>query len=256
VKLEWFIRIVAPAALWLAALAGSGCATKGPNHVYTATSAKPQVIYDRGPDATTEVPTFMAPGESLTGLAYDPYTDHLFLRLAPGNKVRVVDRPARQIKREFFVGNLPATGGGDLAVRPRDGHIFLVHPTLAALVEINRFGDYVRQVELAGLNGRIAGVAYDPVQERLWVSEDSPQRKLHVYDRSGTHLREFKLNPGGPRGHLAYDSTKREIHVAVLEEALIAVFSEDGILLRQIPAQDGHMTEFLDAGQRSFVRVF
>src|SRR5436190_17530024 len=112
-------------ALLCVALALGGCATPGPMHVYFTGSGAPEVIGDAGGDRQVDVPSFLEPEDALTGLAYDPFTDHLFLRLAPGNQIRVVDRPARAIKREFTIDGLSAAGGGDLAVRPRDGHIFL-----------------------------------------------------------------------------------------------------------------------------------
>src|SRR6185436_8779329 len=97
-------------------LALAGCATPGPWHVYLGDAPAPTVVVDVSGDARTEVPSFLEPEDQLTGLAYDPFTDHLFLRLAPGNKIRVVDRPARAIKREFTIESLSTTGGGDLAV--------------------------------------------------------------------------------------------------------------------------------------------
>src|SRR5471032_2047214 len=131
-------RLLLAAALCALALGGGGCATPGPLHVYSLASPTAPDIADRGPEPALDVPSFLAAGETVTGFAYDPFTDHFFLRLAPGNRIRVVDRPARAVKREFVVSGLPATGGGDLAVRPRDGHIFLVHPTEPMVIELTR----------------------------------------------------------------------------------------------------------------------
>src|SRR5476649_2756664 len=96
-------RRLAMAALTGGAFGGAGCATPGALHVYSLASAAHETVHDTGPEGATDVPSFIAPDEILTGLAYDPFTDHFFLRLAPGNHFRVVDRPARTIKREFKV---------------------------------------------------------------------------------------------------------------------------------------------------------
>lgn len=250
------VRIIGLAVLAVATLGAGGCATPGPNHIYTVSATRTDVVQDSGPTSQVDVPSFIAADELLTGLAYDPYTDHLFLRLAPGNRIRVVDRPARQIKREFVVAELPETGGGDLAVRPRDGHIFFIHPNTAALVETNRFGEFIRRINLARIGGKIVGVAFDPTRNRLLVLDDAPDPRLSFFDLEGTLLRSVRLEHEGARGHLAYDSASGEMYLAAVRAAQITVFSEEGKVLRQIASPDGEIVEFIDVGQRSFVRVF
>jgi len=124
VRAPWRARAGA-AVLSAVALGGGGCATPGTLHVYTVDHEKPATVARR-PWRTTplEVPSFIKEGERLTGFAYDPFTDHFFLRLAPGDRMRVVDRPARAVKREFAIGTDPASRGGDMAVRPaRRAHL-------------------------------------------------------------------------------------------------------------------------------------
>src|SRR5690606_28172356 len=84
-------------------IGGAGCATPGPNHLYAITEAQRDTIADHAAPGveTMDLPSFLEPEDTLLGIAYDSYTDHLFLRLAPGNRFRVVDRPDRSIKREF-----------------------------------------------------------------------------------------------------------------------------------------------------------
>ena len=131
----------------LAALAGvllcTGCSTPGPNHAYLASFSEQPIIDVRPGSPDVSVPTYLSLVKELYGIAYDPFTDHLFLRTAPGNFVQVIDRPARAIKRTFTVKGLPP-GPGDLAIRSRDRHLFFVHPTLPAIVETTLFGVIVR----------------------------------------------------------------------------------------------------------------
>jgi uncharacterized protein YjiK len=200
-----------------------------------------------------EVPSSTTAEDQLTGLAYDPYTDHLFLRLAPGNRLRVVDRPDRKIKREFTVPELAGFGGGDLTVRPRDGHIFFACPTERFVVETDRFGKFVRRLELAGLNGEASGIAYDAVRDRLLIAVNGPTVELRIHGLDGKLLQSARWDAGQVRS-LAYDAASRELHAVVQGESSVLVFSEEGKLLRKVPATGP--VDFVDLGQRSFVRVF
>ncbi|AOS46472.1 hypothetical protein Verru16b_03578 [Lacunisphaera limnophila] len=240
-------------ALAIALLAAAGCATPGPNHLYTISSAHSGVIRDTGPAETVEVPSFITADEVLTGLAYDPYTDHLFLRLAPGNRIRVIDRPDRSIKREFTIPELASMGGGDLAVRPRDGHLFFTCPVENFVIETDRFGKFIRRLELEGSNGWTLAIAYDPVRNRLLLATSGAYAALRIHDLDGKLLRTADF-PFRRTTSLAYDADKRELHAAVLGEPGVVVLDEQGQLLRKAPAGDPF--DFIDLGQRSFVRVF
>ncbi|MBI3885447.1 MAG: hypothetical protein HY302_06930 [Opitutae bacterium] len=241
----------------LAALLVGGCATRGPLHLYSAAGTQPGFVSDRGPTTVSRLPVFLPVGSTLTGLAYDPFTDCLFLRLAPGNRIRVIDRPARRIKREFTVDALAAAGGGDLAVRPRDGHLFLAHPTEPALVETTRFGEFVRTIALERLTAPPAGVAYDAARDQLLVlsvAGELPEVSVHATD--GRWLRRIPLRSAGAREGLAYDPAAREFYVASTGAAVIAVFDEQGELRRTVPAPGNIPARFFDLGERSFVRIF
>jgi hypothetical protein len=237
----------------LGALLLGGCATPGPNHVYTVNFEQPATISDLGPAGAVAIPSFTTAEDKPSGLAYDPYTDHLFLRLAPGNKVRVVDRPDRKVKREFTIPELPSAGGGDLAVRPRDGHIFFACPPGHFVVETDRFGKFVRRFELAGRDGEVSGIAYDAERNRLFIATRGPQPQLGIHDLDGKLLRSFDLAIAQVRS-LAYDATTRELHAVAGDESAILVLNEDGKVLRREPAREP--VDFVDLGQRSFVRVF
>lgn len=251
-NLASFTRIAVLAGLSAVALGGGGCATPGPNHVYTLGEPNPASIRDTGPESVVEVPSHVTDRERVTGMAYDPYTDHLFLRLAPGNVIRVVDRPDRSIKREFTIPELPATGG-DLTVRPRDGHLFFACPGDRFVVETDRFGKFLRRLELEMGDGDAGGIAYDAVRNRLLVAVNGPQPELRIHTLNGKLLQSSPLN-SGPILSLAYDATNREIHAVVRGESALVVLNEEGKILRMVPA--GASTDFVDLGQRSFVRVF
>jgi len=242
-------------ALAAAIVAGGleGCATRGPLHVYSI-AANPTTVLDLGDENASAVPSFLAPGESVIGFAYDPFTDHFFLRLAPGNRIRVIDRPARAIKRELELERVPpgAAGSRDLAVRPRDGHLFATHPTAPALIELTRFGRFVREIPLERLTSAPAGVAYDSLGDRLLVLDGDDTRRVSIHDLVGRVLGAIPLarrvDPS-----LAFDSEQRELYAPLAgEAATIAVFDETGKLVRTLP-QPGR---FVDVGPRSLVRVF
>ena len=240
------------AALACVGFGTAGCATPGPLHVYTIAPGQPAVVHDTsGTAPAVDVPDFLAPGETLTGFAYDPFTDHFFLRLAPGNRIRVVDRPARAVKREFKVAQLSTAGGGDLAIRPRDGHVFALESSEHAVVEFNRLGEFVRRIPLSGLPGPVAGLGYDSARDRLLVLSGAPARVT-------THTLDGKLLSGAPLDReitpaaLAYDSEKKEIYVPLAAGSAIGIFGEDGKCRRTLPLN----ATFLDVGPRSFLRLF
>ncbi len=241
-------RLTFAAALSAVALSGGGCATPGPLHVYSVATATAPEIRDEGPAPAISVPTFLAAGESITGFAYDPFTDHFFLRLAPGNRIRVVDRPARAIKREFTVEKLPTDGGGDLALRPRDGRLFLALTHEPALMELSRFGDFVRQI---ALDAPAAGVAIDATRDHM-LTLDETGKKITVHDLAGAALAQISLDREVALGSLGYDGDRREIYAPLAGNATIGVFDEHGRLQRKLPIA----AEFLDVGPRSFLRMF
>ena len=67
----------------------AGCATPGPLHLYSLARSGAPTVVDVGPSTSAEVPSHLAAGESVAGLGYDSFTDHLFLRLPPGTRVAV-----------------------------------------------------------------------------------------------------------------------------------------------------------------------
>ncbi len=230
----------------------AGCATPGPLHIYSAAGARPDIVSDSGPTAIERVPSFLAAGEELTGLAYDPFTDYLFLRLAPGNRIRVIDRPARNVKREFVLAEIPATGGGDLAVRPRDGHVFAALPGEAALVKFTRYGGYGGKIALGESAGTVRGVAFDAARDRLFILTDASATRVLVCAPDGRTLSVLKLDRTVAPGCLAYDSAQRELYAPLAGGTSVGVFGEDGRFRREFALR----VPFFDVGPRSFLRIF
>ncbi len=240
-----------------------GCATPGPLHVYSVVAPKAEIVRDTGSDATTAtVPSFLKTGETLVGFAYDPFTDHFFLRLAPGDRIRVVDRPARAVKREFTVAGLALAStsprGGDLAIRPRDGHVFAAHSTQPAVVEFNRFGEIARTLPLATLNAPPAALAFDVARDHLLALSGGDLARVTTHDLTGQRVSAVALDRDVTLTVLAYDSEQRELYAPLAREAAIGVFDEQGHLVRTIPLPPDSTAgaTLLDVGPRSFLRLF
>ena len=224
----------------------AGCATPGPLHTYTVAAGAPTVVQDGSAGTARDIPSFLAVGESLVGFAYDPFTDHFFLRLAPGNRIRVVDRPARAIKREF---DIPIDGAGDLAVRPRDGHMFLLGAETGRVTETTRLGQLVRTLPLG--EAILAGIAFDSARDHI-LTLDANGRSVRTHDLEGKLRSQVTLEQPASNG-LAFDAEKRELYAPLRGRAgEIGIFAETGRFLRVAPTRG----EFVDVGPRSFIRVF
>ena len=238
-------------ALLCVALAGAGCATSGPLHLYSLARDAPGTIHDTGEGGVAGGPSFLAQDDVLTGFAYDPYTDHFFLRLAPGNRIRVVDRPARSIKREFNIEG-PAAGGGDLTVRPRDGHLFLVDATAPLVWEFTRLGKPVRRIVLETLAAPPRGIAYDAGEDALLLHLPGAPPQIARFSMQGSRQDVVAVDRelAGP---LAFDAVKREFYAPLAPDGrAIGVFDQAGRMRRTAPAAG----DFFDVGVRSFIRVF
>ncbi len=234
------------------ALALGGCATRGPLHVYTLAAGGERPVLDLGASANAEVPSFLEGDDRVNGFAYDPYTDHFFLRLSPGNRIRVVDRPARAIKRDLEIKGAPE-GAGDLAIRPRDGYIYLLGPTPGRLLYCTRLGNYLGELTLEDPASGATGLAFDMVKDVLLVLGDEG-RRVTAHNLTGRKVAEVTLERrAGPA--LAFDSDQREYHAPLPERpGEIAVFDEHGRFLRSTPVPAG--SPLVDVGPRSFIRVF
>lgn len=251
---------LAPLALGagVLALVLGGCATPGNLHIYSLALSNPSEVRNTaatgaGRAEERDVPSFVG-DDTLTGFAYDPFTDHFFLRVAPGNQLRVVDRPDRSIKREFTVAQMPTTGGGDLAVKPRSGHLFLVHPSEPALIELTRLGEFVGVIRLADTSAPPAGVAYDAVSDTLLVlnMDAGARQQVATHTLAGQRVAVVTLERE-VIGSLAFDVEARELYAPLAPAgAGLGVFDEQGKLKRALPSE----AAFVDVGPRSLLRLF
>lgn len=241
--------------LLLGAALLSGCATSGPNHIYLTSDNSP-AVQDLGPTPAA-VGGAVAPGERATGLAYDFNTDHLFLRIAPAQIIRVIERPSGKILREMQISEeLKTEDQADLAIRSSDRHLFAVHPDGRSIVELTLFGEFVRRLELRGPADPVGGLAYDQKNHRLLIlAATSPARVGSVApDGSVTY---YVALAGAVRPvSLGYDSDAQHYFVPLADGTRLGEFDATGALVRTLRSGDTGAITAIDAGPRSFVRVF
>jgi hypothetical protein len=239
----------------IAILVAGGCATPGTLHLYSISRANLTAVHDSGGHGARKAPSFIDANENLVGFAYDPFTDHFFLRLSPGDRIRVVDRPAQAVKREFKIEVAPARGGDDLTIKPGNGHVFLSIPLESRVLEITRLGKIVRVITLENSPAFVRGIAYDAGRDVLCVLHGNPATRITRYDLRGRETQSIVVSRelAGP---LAFDSERREfyapISAALGSSGRVGVFDEDGRLVRSLDLP----ADYIDVGPRSLVRVF
>lgn len=236
----------------------SACSTPGPAHGYLYSPTLGNTVRDIDPRSGKELaitPAFVESGERVVALAYDPFTDHLFLRIFPGNFVRVVDRPANAIKRTFRAPSLPL-GGHDFAIRSRDRHFFFSSGLEAALIETNINGELRAHIPLVGLAAPVWGVAHDAERDELLVLAHEISDRVHRFRTDGTLVAELPLETAVSGVSLAYDAVTRTYFASLADGSAIGVFDAKGRLLRLLPRPSAEREMFIDIGARSLVRMF
>ncbi len=270
---------------WLVALSavvlgGGGCATSGPNHVYLTTTTSP-AVHDLGPPRTS-IAGAVAPGEQAVGLAYDFNTDHLFVRIAPAQVIRVIERPSGKILREMPLpaelrtgpGSLPRSvpedtapvdkprapsreqQGADLAIRSSDRHLFAIHPDGRSVVELTLTGEFVRRIALADSSAPIGGLAFDQKNSRLMVLTASSPARIGFLAPDGSVSYHATLQATVNPVSLGYDSENGHCFVPLEDGSSLGEFDTTGNLVATHRTDNRHAITALDAGPRSFVRVF
>lgn len=249
--------VVAPLVALLA-LFVAGCSTPGPGHAYLYSPSLGPTIRDIDPrsgDERASLRAFVGPGEQVLGMAYDPYTDHIFIRLFPGNSIRVIDRPADAIKRAFIAPAIPM-GGHDLAIRSRDRHLFFTDPTAPALFETDINGELEHYHRLEGLDAPAWGVAYDPLHDEILILPKEHSDRIHRFDPQGRALGQIALETPVEGISLGFDADAREYFASLADASAIGVFDARGRLLRTLPRPAPDRETFLDIGPRSLLRLF
>jgi len=244
------------AALACVVFGAGGCSTPGPNHTYVAATGDAPILDVVEGAPMADIPSHLFSVNELYGIAYDPFTDHLFLRVVRGNFIRVIDRPARRIKYDFVAEGLPSKGGGDLAIRSRDRHLFFIHPTDPVLVETTLRGKHIRDIRLEGLTHSPSGVAYDQKFDRFFILTGGDLSAITAYSLDGKRAEAVGLDRNVLLTSLAFDSVAREFYVPLHDESAIGVFNLKGNLLRSVPVPSTQGRDHVDVGPRSLIRLF
>jgi hypothetical protein len=246
----WLLAVLAAVVL-----GGGGCTTGGPNHVYFAAGAD-AAIHDFGPSGS-DLARAVASGERVLGLACDFNTDHLFLRIAPAQVIRVIERPSGKALREMPLSpELSSERSADLAIRSSDRHLFAAHPDGRSVVELTLFGEFVRRIELAGLPAPIGGLAYDQKNDRILVLTAGNPAQVGTFTPGGHVMHDMTIAETVAPVSLGYDSDSQHCFVPLVDGQTLGEFNAHGALVSKIPVGAGAPVTALDAGPRSFVRVF
>ena len=255
------VGLFAP-ALALAFFLCAGCSTSGPNHLYISNGGG-EPIRDVAHDgsAPTEVASRTTTRETVLGLAYDFYTDELFVRLAPGNLVRVLDRPSQRQLRDMTLPELPARTANppsaDLTIRSRNRHLFLVDADGVSIVEYTLFGGFAGRLPPRAGGEPIGGLAFDQGRDRLLVLLAGEHPCIIVCTLDGREESRCTLDRGMLPLSLAYDSTAQHYFVPMPGGKTVGVFDIRGRLLSTITSTDPTGDVSAPASdERSFVRVF
>jgi hypothetical protein len=259
------IGVARAGALMLAGLF-AGCSTAGPTHVYLAGPGGAP-IQDRPVDLATpavELEGYVEDHERVVGLAYDYNTDHLWLRVLPGDLLRVVNRPARRIEAEYPAASGEIAAGTpslDLAVRSADRRVFAVAADGRTVLVIHQLGRRLAAIEPEGGRpaARIGGLAYDQSGDRLLVlwydaTGEMADAWVTVNRRDGRWEETVALAARVWPTSLAFDDGARELLVPLLDVAALGRFDRRGELRGRIPTPPGGWT--IDAGKRSRLRLF
>jgi len=245
----WLIRLFV-SVLVLSMVAG--CATRGPNHVYLTLNSDTGV-HDLGPQGN-EITHAVGADEHVLGLAYDYNTDHLFMRIAPAQVIRVIERPSGRVLREMpLPADLQTSKPADLAIRSSDRHLFAVHSDGRSVVELTLFGEFIRRIELPALGGLIGGLAFDQRQSRLLVLVGD---LVFACSAEGRELGRTKLHAPINAVSLGYDSDGQQYFVPLSDGQALGVFDAKGDPIAFHPSDGQERITAVDAGPRSFVRVF
>lgn len=248
-------RLLAPSAaacLLAAALPVlSGCAS---THAYfSASTAEPLIDLNARSGDTALVPN-PGGGAVIVGLAYDARRDRLYARVAPGDRVREVRRSDGKVLRDIEARGVPAGCGYvktsvdglerlesgpqcGLAVRERDGHLFLDDPDPAAgkIYEVDLQGAVVREIRLQqSAPLPIGDLGFHQRRETLFVLR-VVDRAVDEVDMNGAILRHFTLEAVANPSGLAVDSVHDELVGASPDGADAWFYDLDGRRLRTRP---------------------
>lgn len=118
-----------------------GRAPPDSTHLHPAGGAgEPLRDYNVATEATElagELADVVDVGEWVVGLAYESNTDYVWLRVAPANRLRVINRPARCVEAAYPFGEglKPTVRSRDVATRAVNLRVFTVSDAGDRVVE-------------------------------------------------------------------------------------------------------------------------
>ncbi len=235
----------------------TGCATRGPMHLYLAGEGSAPIL-DRDLEGTAHdgLAGFLQSGDQVIGLGYEFNTDYLWLRLAPGDELVTIKRSERkewyryQLPTEFAA---PGATSLDLAVRSFNRMVYAAMPEPGVVGKVTRYGDVLSSVRPGGTTRPIGGLAWDQVGDRLLVlyADDG---SVVAHADEVMPVATIRFDTAVSPTSLAFDSNRRRYFVPLADGPELGEFDEAGRLISRLPLPAGMRA--IDAGQRSAVRVF
>jgi len=243
------------AAIVLASALWTGCATKGPTHLYLAGGAGNAVQQiDLSRDTTSDYEQVPLPGAEVIGLGYEFNTDYVWLRLSPGDRLVAIKRFEEEFWYDYNLPEsfrMPEGTSGDLAVRAFNRMVFAAMSD-GRVARITRYGE-VREIRQLSSERQIGGLAWDQVADELLVLW-TDGAEVSRYDLDLQVIDSVSLRATVDPVSLAYDSNDGRIIVPLMGGEELGEFDKQGNIIVRRPWPAG--VQAMDAGQMSAVRVF
>ncbi|MBT5901339.1 MAG: hypothetical protein HOH58_04435 [Opitutaceae bacterium] len=236
----------------------AGCATRGPMHLYSATSGQDPVrdqALESGAD--DELVGFLDPEDRVIGLGYEFNTDYIWLRLAPGNRLITIKRGFRELWYDYDLPGsflVPEGESGDVAVRSFNRMVYVALAEPGMVGKIERYGDVHEVIQPGGSDRTIGGLAWDQVNDLLLVLYSDGVPAVVAYDNDIEEVGRVTFEVATRPTTLAYDSNRQRYYVPLAEAGWLGEFDTQGRLIARRAFPDSAAA--IDAGQRSAVRMF
>lgn len=201
-------------------------------------------------------------GSTIVGVAYRPETDLLYVRIAPGNRVRVVSHKTGRVIEDITAGGVPAGCGGvnpatdqvvadcGLAIDAFGKRLFLDHPNGNPIFVTDLAGKALGKITLRNPGGSIGGLGFDESTQHLYVLY-IPTHTVAEVDLQGVEIRRFKPDRPIQPESLDYDSDRAELLIPLVNGTHLGIFDRDGKLLRQWPLARSGLAGGTGVGSRT-----
>ena len=238
--------------LWM-----SGCATRGPTHLYLAASGA-HPIEDRALESadSDRLAGFLEPADQVIGLGYEFNTDYVWLRLAPGNRLITIKRGIGELWYDYTLPDeflMAEKRSGDLAGRSFNRMVYAAMPSAGEIGKVERYGEVNGTIRPGDEMRTVGGLAWDQHRDRLLVLyvEDA---EVVAYANEIEPVARVTFDVAVQPTTLAYDSNRQRYYVPLTEAGWLGEFDAEGRLMNRLPFPDAAAA--IDAGQRSTVRMF